>query len=452
MAAFGSTLSVQLLHLARRRSDLRPRFGVTCPRRFDSATRRIREEGATRYSLAHLNEYSPYGELLRATGAYAQVNSFQFSSKYTDIETGYVYYGRRYYNPALGRFIGRDPKMEKGGLHLYGFLGNNGINRWDYLGMDGSSDWTTNYLQSLGLDPNANKNSTAVNNNMAQTAWYNATYGKYNSGGGGIMANFFNPTIGSEDTNFYNVNMTDPATVTLEAVNKNPPPPPPPPPWGIFDVPKGAVSIGPYVSPDTGSSASGSSADPDSADSTLASFGPGDLAHIPTTYSTESLLVIQNPDGTVSVPTAPIKDYQAGILGTPGTAGPIIVPPDIDPNEFVWAGQYVAGNSPIPGGASTTIFSMFNPAFGYNPKMEGPQYDQWGNVAFGLTGTEAGLSQGELQSGGVVGQIMAHGNFSNSPANQAAIQDGINLANAINSGSTVVLLPMPPPPPIPPGG
>ncbi len=43
--------------------------------------------------------------------------------------------GRRYYSPSQGRFLGRDPIDEKGGLNLYGFVGNNPIDRWDFLGM-----------------------------------------------------------------------------------------------------------------------------------------------------------------------------------------------------------------------------------------------------------------------------------------------------------------------------
>ncbi len=39
--------------------------------------------------------------------------------------------GLRYYSPSLGRFINKDPIEEKGGLNLYGFCGNNGVNRWD---------------------------------------------------------------------------------------------------------------------------------------------------------------------------------------------------------------------------------------------------------------------------------------------------------------------------------
>jgi len=43
--------------------------------------------------------------------------------------------GRRYYSPSQGRFMGRDPIEEAGGLNLYGFCRNNGVNFWDYLGM-----------------------------------------------------------------------------------------------------------------------------------------------------------------------------------------------------------------------------------------------------------------------------------------------------------------------------
>ena len=80
-------------------------------------------------------EYSPYGEFLRSEGTYAKENPFRFSTKFTDDETGLVDYGRRYYSPSQGRFLGRDPIEETGGLNLYGFCGNNSINRWDYLGM-----------------------------------------------------------------------------------------------------------------------------------------------------------------------------------------------------------------------------------------------------------------------------------------------------------------------------
>ncbi len=40
----------------------------------------------------------------------------------------------RYYEPWTGRWPSRDPIEEKGGLNLYGFVGNDGNNSCDYLG------------------------------------------------------------------------------------------------------------------------------------------------------------------------------------------------------------------------------------------------------------------------------------------------------------------------------
>ena len=47
-----------------------------------------------------------------------------------------VSYGRRYYDPKDGRFVGRDPIGEQGGINLYAFVANNTVNTWDYLGMN----------------------------------------------------------------------------------------------------------------------------------------------------------------------------------------------------------------------------------------------------------------------------------------------------------------------------
>jgi RHS repeat-associated protein len=79
-------------------------------------------------------EYNAFGEPLRTTGTYAKTNPIRFSTKYTDNETGLIYYGFRYYDARNGRFINRDPIEERGGMNLYGFCGNDGVNQWDYLG------------------------------------------------------------------------------------------------------------------------------------------------------------------------------------------------------------------------------------------------------------------------------------------------------------------------------
>ncbi|MBJ7395843.1 MAG: tyrosine-type recombinase/integrase [Akkermansiaceae bacterium] len=49
--------------------------------------------------------------------------------------TGVTDYTYRYYDPNTGRWLSRDPIQEKGGLNLYGFVGNNAVNRWDVLGL-----------------------------------------------------------------------------------------------------------------------------------------------------------------------------------------------------------------------------------------------------------------------------------------------------------------------------
>jgi hypothetical protein len=41
----------------------------------------------------------------------------------------------------LGRWINRDPKAEAGGINLYGFVGNDPINRIDLFGLSGKYDW-----------------------------------------------------------------------------------------------------------------------------------------------------------------------------------------------------------------------------------------------------------------------------------------------------------------------
>ncbi len=41
-----------------------------------------------------------------------------------------------FYDPGQGRWVSRDPIKEKGGVNLYGFVGNDGINWIDVLGRD----------------------------------------------------------------------------------------------------------------------------------------------------------------------------------------------------------------------------------------------------------------------------------------------------------------------------
>jgi RHS repeat-associated protein len=81
-------------------------------------------------------EYSPFGEVVVQAGD-AQVlalNPYAFSTKYLDYETTLYYYGLRYNNPEIGRWVNRDPMGIKGGINLFAFTRNCPVCSWDFLG------------------------------------------------------------------------------------------------------------------------------------------------------------------------------------------------------------------------------------------------------------------------------------------------------------------------------
>ena len=65
-------------------------------------------------TLAAHYEYAPFGAVTVATGPFAAVNPYRFSSEYHDAALGCVYYNYRHYNPLDGRWMSRDPRLELG--------------------------------------------------------------------------------------------------------------------------------------------------------------------------------------------------------------------------------------------------------------------------------------------------------------------------------------------------
>ena len=115
-------------------------------------------ETAAQYS------YSPFGHLAEASGPAAHLNPFRFSTRYQDTETGLYYYGYRYYDPEHGRWLNRDPLGEAGGGNLYGFVGNDPVNSWDYLGLldiwgyfRGEQGWIPGYSTRSALQAGVNE-------------------------------------------------------------------------------------------------------------------------------------------------------------------------------------------------------------------------------------------------------------------------------------------------------
>jgi integrase/recombinase XerD len=63
--------------------------------------------------------------------------------------TDYLY---RWYDPLTGRWPSRDPIEEEGGVNLYGFVGNDGVNKWDLLGLWGPNP-PIDHGYGPGIDP-----------------------------------------------------------------------------------------------------------------------------------------------------------------------------------------------------------------------------------------------------------------------------------------------------------
>jgi RHS repeat-associated protein len=82
-----------------------------------------------------LYDYDAFGKEIRSTALLPGSNPdnypLHYSTKYTDAETGLVYYGYRFYDPANGRWINRDPIEERGGLNLYAAMLNSSPNLVD---------------------------------------------------------------------------------------------------------------------------------------------------------------------------------------------------------------------------------------------------------------------------------------------------------------------------------
>ena len=54
-------------------------------------------------------KYDPFGNLISSSGTLAGANVYRFSSKEQHANSGMYYYGYRFYDPNLERWLNRDP-------------------------------------------------------------------------------------------------------------------------------------------------------------------------------------------------------------------------------------------------------------------------------------------------------------------------------------------------------
>jgi RHS repeat-associated protein len=109
--------------------------------------------------------YDPFGNTISSSGAQATANVYRFSSKELLANSGLYYYGYRFYDPSLQRWVNKDPMEEEGGINLYAYVINSPVNSIDPFGL--VNKWPLNGIIESGLQDAAKKCGAKLSNAAA---------------------------------------------------------------------------------------------------------------------------------------------------------------------------------------------------------------------------------------------------------------------------------------------
>lgn len=124
----------------------------------------IREVTNSAGRLKARYDYDPYGKAVVVDGNMSV--DFGYTGHYFHAPSGLNLTLYRAYNPALGRWLSRDPVGEAGAVNLYGYVGNDPINLTDPLGLferdvhegaPGQTFGTYTWARELGISDQAAK-------------------------------------------------------------------------------------------------------------------------------------------------------------------------------------------------------------------------------------------------------------------------------------------------------
>lgn len=104
-------------------------------------TQKLDNTGVTTMAV----EYDPFGNIISGTF----VGDYGFSTKSIDSDTGFSYFGFRWYNAETGRWLSRDPLGYVDGPNVYAYVGNSPISFWDLLGLARCRDEVMEELREL---------------------------------------------------------------------------------------------------------------------------------------------------------------------------------------------------------------------------------------------------------------------------------------------------------------
>jgi len=105
-------------------------------------------------AIANTYTYDSFGNLTASTGSL--VNSFQYTGREFDSETGLYYYRARYLDQSVGRFISEDPIRFWAGANFYSYVHNQVPNLSDPSGLDsGCPSWVPSWLCKWWKSPKA---------------------------------------------------------------------------------------------------------------------------------------------------------------------------------------------------------------------------------------------------------------------------------------------------------
>ncbi|QEZ93479.1 cytotoxic necrotizing factor Rho-activating domain-containing protein [Proteus sp. CD3] len=162
--------------------------------------------------LVSYEEYYPYGGTaiwFSQNAVEANYKTIRYSGKEKDA-TGLYYYGYRYYQPWIGRWLSADPAGTVDGLNLYRMVRNNSVTLRDPDGRMPSSSFSLFFssddtkLQKGSITPLRNRGLFVGSNNESAEATLPFVINRFDSVGHNPVVREYSPQLLQEGGNFYN--------------------------------------------------------------------------------------------------------------------------------------------------------------------------------------------------------------------------------------------------------